>query len=225
MQQAGKVWTQGPCVKGQFFPRNKSQRERVISLIHNTVAFLKLWCIDVCITENPVIVILMYATHWIQSYDDNKTAIIRHECPGSTCVVCSPRFLRFFSRKSQMGLLESAASINWEHESFPEYGDFVALPVFAFFFFSVRFFLDRFVFQVPCFINPVELFFFFFFFFSFLFCWSIVHNLVLLFNILVSPFFCSLVFWGFFSELSQFFVHSVFSALFFFFLIGSYLFL
>uniref|UniRef100_F6HGH3 Uncharacterized protein n=1 Tax=Vitis vinifera TaxID=29760 RepID=F6HGH3_VITVI len=47
-----------------------------------------------------------------------------------------------------MGLLESAASINWEHESFPEYGDFVALPVFAFFFFSVRFFLDRFVFQV-----------------------------------------------------------------------------
>ncbi|WJZ81393.1 hypothetical protein VitviT2T_001238 [Vitis vinifera] len=46
-----------------------------------------------------------------------------------------------------MGLLESAASINWEHESFPEYGDFVALPVFAFFFFSVRFFLDRFVFQ------------------------------------------------------------------------------
>lgn len=161
MQQAGKVWTQGPCVKGQFFPRNKSQRERVISLIHNTVAFLKLWCIDVCITENPVIVILMYATHWIQSYDDNKTAIIRHECPGSTCVVCSPRFLRFFSRKSQMGLLESAASINWEHESFPEYGDFVALPVFAFFFFSVRFFLDRFVFQVPCFINPVELFYFF----------------------------------------------------------------
>lgn len=57
-----------------------------------------------------------------------------------------------------MGLLESAASINWEHESFPEYGDFVALPVFALFFFSVRFFLDRFVFQVPC---PVELFYFF----------------------------------------------------------------
>lgn len=103
----------------------------------------------------------MYATHRIQSYDDNKTAIIRHECPGSTCVVCSPRFLRFFSRKSLMGLLESAASINWEHESFPEYGDFVALPVFALFFFSVRFFLDRFVFQVPCFINPVELFYFF----------------------------------------------------------------
>ncbi|KAJ9709508.1 hypothetical protein PVL29_001133 [Vitis rotundifolia] len=46
-----------------------------------------------------------------------------------------------------MGLLESAASINWEHESFPEYGDFVALPVFALFFFCVRFFLDRFVFQ------------------------------------------------------------------------------
>lgn len=61
-----------------------------------------------------------------------------------------------------MGLLEYASSINWEHESFPEYGDFVALPFFALLFFCVRFFLDRFVFQVACFINPIELFLFYF---------------------------------------------------------------
>lgn len=40
------------------------------------------------------------------------------------------------------------SSIGWEEESFPLYADFVVLPFFAFLFLSVRFLLDRFVFEV-----------------------------------------------------------------------------
>ncbi|KAK2981677.1 hypothetical protein RJ640_010447 [Escallonia rubra] len=39
-------------------------------------------------------------------------------------------------------------ALDWEQESFPEYKDFVLVPLFALFFPSVRFFLDRFVFEV-----------------------------------------------------------------------------
>ncbi|WZZ19036.1 LAG1 longevity assurance homolog 3 isoform X1 [Brassica rapa] len=46
-----------------------------------------------------------------------------------------------------MGLLESVKSINWELESPPVYRDFRVLPLFAVFFPSVRFLLDRFVFE------------------------------------------------------------------------------
>ncbi|KAI3872416.1 hypothetical protein MKX03_029053 [Papaver bracteatum] len=47
-----------------------------------------------------------------------------------------------------MGLMELMNSpIDWERESYPVYQDFVALPLFAVFFPSVRFFLDRFVFE------------------------------------------------------------------------------
>ncbi|CAA2977463.1 ASC1 [Olea europaea subsp. europaea] len=38
-------------------------------------------------------------------------------------------------------------SIDWEQESYPEHKDFAALPIFAIFFPTVRFFLDRFVFE------------------------------------------------------------------------------
>ncbi|PIA63364.1 hypothetical protein AQUCO_00201004v1 [Aquilegia coerulea] len=44
-----------------------------------------------------------------------------------------------------MGLLESVSSINWHHESYPRYEDFLVLPIFVLFFPSIRFFLDRFV--------------------------------------------------------------------------------
>ncbi|OVA12524.1 TRAM/LAG1/CLN8 homology domain [Macleaya cordata] len=46
-----------------------------------------------------------------------------------------------------MGSMESWSSIDWEKESYPVYQDFLVLPVFALFFPSVRFFLDRFVFE------------------------------------------------------------------------------
>ncbi|KAF5752798.1 LAG1 longevity assurance 3 [Tripterygium wilfordii] len=46
-----------------------------------------------------------------------------------------------------MGLVEYFNSVDWEHESYPEYEDFVFLPFFALLFPSVRFFLDRFVFE------------------------------------------------------------------------------
>ncbi|KAL3582070.1 hypothetical protein D5086_016402 [Populus alba] len=46
-----------------------------------------------------------------------------------------------------MGFMEYVKSIEWEHESYPDYEDFIALPLFALFFPFVRFFLDRFVFQ------------------------------------------------------------------------------
>lgn len=39
--------------------------------------------------------------------------------------------------------------IDWEQESYPTYVDFAVLPLFALFFPSVRFFLDRCVFEVP----------------------------------------------------------------------------
>ncbi|OVA12771.1 TRAM/LAG1/CLN8 homology domain [Macleaya cordata] len=43
--------------------------------------------------------------------------------------------------------MESMGSIDWEDESYPRYEDFVVLPVFALFFPSIRFFLDRFIFE------------------------------------------------------------------------------
>ncbi|KAG6765803.1 hypothetical protein POTOM_029860 [Populus tomentosa] len=46
-----------------------------------------------------------------------------------------------------MGFMEYVKSIEWEHESYPDYEDCIALPLFALFFPFVRFFLDRFVFQ------------------------------------------------------------------------------
>ncbi|XP_057485179.1 ASC1-like protein [Actinidia eriantha] len=46
-----------------------------------------------------------------------------------------------------MGLSNLVRSIDWEQESYPEYKDFALLPCFALFFPSVRFFLDRFVFE------------------------------------------------------------------------------
>ncbi|KAG6759716.1 hypothetical protein POTOM_036203 [Populus tomentosa] len=46
-----------------------------------------------------------------------------------------------------MGFMEFAKSIQWEHESYPAYEDYIVLPLFSLFFTFVRFFLDRFVFQ------------------------------------------------------------------------------
>ncbi|KAB5538291.1 hypothetical protein DKX38_015824 [Salix brachista] len=46
-----------------------------------------------------------------------------------------------------MGFMEYAKSIQWEHESYPAYEDYIVLPLFSLFFTFVRFFLDRFVFQ------------------------------------------------------------------------------
>lgn len=47
-----------------------------------------------------------------------------------------------------MGIAEFTRSIDWEQESYPELRDFAVLPFFALLFPSVRFFLDRFLFEV-----------------------------------------------------------------------------
>lgn len=52
-----------------------------------------------------------------------------------------------------MGLIQYVKSINCEQEAYPAYEDFIVLPLFALFFPSVRFFLDRFVFEVLGFIS------------------------------------------------------------------------
>ncbi|XP_074309516.1 ceramide synthase 1 LOH3-like [Silene latifolia] len=46
-----------------------------------------------------------------------------------------------------MGFIDLLHSIDWQQESYPNSQDFIALPFFALFFPSVRFFLDRFVFE------------------------------------------------------------------------------
>lgn len=46
-----------------------------------------------------------------------------------------------------MEVLEKLGKIDWEQESVPRYEDFEALPLFALFFPTVRFLLDRFVFE------------------------------------------------------------------------------
>ncbi|CAL9777513.1 unnamed protein product [Musa acuminata subsp. burmannicoides] len=46
-----------------------------------------------------------------------------------------------------MDLVEAWRSVDWGQEGYPTYEDFVALPFFALFFPTVRFFLDRFVFE------------------------------------------------------------------------------
>ncbi|XP_073001279.1 ASC1-like protein 1 isoform X1 [Typha latifolia] len=46
-----------------------------------------------------------------------------------------------------MGLMELSSSVDWERESYPAYEDYIALPFFVLFFPTVRFFLDRFVFE------------------------------------------------------------------------------
>jgi hypothetical protein len=40
------------------------------------------------------------------------------------------------------------AAVDWEREAYPAYDDFLALPAFVLFFPTVRFLLDRFVFEV-----------------------------------------------------------------------------
>lgn len=47
-----------------------------------------------------------------------------------------------------MALAEDPRWIDWEQEAYPAYQDFAALPFFALLFLVVRFFLDRFVFEV-----------------------------------------------------------------------------
>ena len=53
---------------------------------------------------------------------------------------------------SDMGLGAAAGrllpEVDWEREAYPAYDDFLALPAFVLFFPTVRFFLDRFVFEV-----------------------------------------------------------------------------
>ncbi|KAL5553569.1 hypothetical protein UlMin_040970 [Ulmus minor] len=46
-----------------------------------------------------------------------------------------------------MDLIENLRYRNWEQESYPAYEDFLILPFFVLFFPSIRFFLDRFVFE------------------------------------------------------------------------------
>lgn len=46
-----------------------------------------------------------------------------------------------------MGFVELVKSVNWEQESYPAYEDFAVLPFFALYFPSVRFFLEKFVFE------------------------------------------------------------------------------
>ncbi|XP_009773742.1 ASC1-like protein [Nicotiana sylvestris] len=46
-----------------------------------------------------------------------------------------------------MGVLEMGNYIDWEQESYPQYEDFIVLPLFALFFPTVRYFLDKFVFE------------------------------------------------------------------------------
>ncbi|XP_071705870.1 ceramide synthase 1 LOH3-like [Rutidosis leptorrhynchoides] len=47
-----------------------------------------------------------------------------------------------------MGLVHLFQSIDFQHESYPTYQDFVVLPLFAVFFPVIRYFLDRYVFEV-----------------------------------------------------------------------------
>ncbi|KAG9448655.1 hypothetical protein H6P81_008620 [Aristolochia fimbriata] len=46
-----------------------------------------------------------------------------------------------------MGSIAALSSVDWEEETFPIYQDFAVLPLLAFFFPAIRFFLDRFVFE------------------------------------------------------------------------------
>ncbi|XAR55966.1 hypothetical protein NMG60_11036230 [Bertholletia excelsa] len=46
-----------------------------------------------------------------------------------------------------MGLFEFVPFIEWNYESYPQYEDFAVLPVLVLFFPTLRFFLDRFVFE------------------------------------------------------------------------------
>ncbi|XP_057542655.1 ceramide synthase 1 LOH3-like [Amaranthus tricolor] len=46
-----------------------------------------------------------------------------------------------------MGFMDFVTSIDWHHESDPSFQDFIVIPIFALFFPSVRFFLDRCVFE------------------------------------------------------------------------------
>ncbi|KAM0864681.1 hypothetical protein ACQ4PT_043759 [Festuca glaucescens] len=45
------------------------------------------------------------------------------------------------------GSFSSSASVGWEAESYPAYGDYVVLPILVAFFPALRFLLDRFVFE------------------------------------------------------------------------------
>lgn len=48
----------------------------------------------------------------------------------------------------EMGFRELLSIFDWDQESNPKFQDFLALTVFALFFPTIRYFLDRFVFEV-----------------------------------------------------------------------------
>ncbi|KAI3763973.1 hypothetical protein L2E82_13971 [Cichorium intybus] len=55
--------------------------------------------------------------------------------------------MKHIIRFHDMGLVEVLRTIDFEHESYPTYEDFAILPAFAIFFPTVRYFLDRYVFE------------------------------------------------------------------------------
>lgn len=52
-----------------------------------------------------------------------------------------------------MDLIQNLKSLDWEQESYPAYEDFLILALLSLLFPTVRFFLDRFVFEVPNYVD------------------------------------------------------------------------
>jgi hypothetical protein len=63
----------------------------------------------------------------------------------------SLRFAPLCGSLRRAAMAFSPPLIDWEAESYPAYPDFAAIPLFVVFFLVVRFFLDRFVFEVVVF--------------------------------------------------------------------------
>uniref|UniRef100_M8CWG7 Uncharacterized protein n=1 Tax=Aegilops tauschii TaxID=37682 RepID=M8CWG7_AEGTA len=49
-----------------------------------------------------------------------------------------------------MGSYSSSIPVDWEAETYPEYGDYALLPLLVAFFPALRFVLDQFIFELQC---------------------------------------------------------------------------
>nr|CAB3504793.1 unnamed protein product [Digitaria exilis] len=93
-----------------------------------------------------------------------ERAFSAHGAAGSGPIPSLPsgRRRQGILQSGDMGLGAAAgrllAEVDWEREAYPAYDDFLALPAFVLFFPTVRFFFDRYVFEVrPPFRPPIQI--------------------------------------------------------------------
>lgn len=131
-------------------------------------------CIKFLLTLRRLTKVLCFSIRWKKKVErmTQHLWLTAHICESDPeLVILDTRYKKIWIKRREleqefeMGLIEYVKSINWEQEAYPSYQDFAVLPFFALFFPSVRFLLDRFVFEVLWFLFCTWIWIEFWFFF------------------------------------------------------------